>query len=100
MTIAKASRLRLHNISEHIEDGRRSKAAIQRTRKTQPPITVLGTCNFAREKTDEALAQWQQARSSIPKYPCWKPVWGLAFASATRDSAVLNAIRGRNKNDS
>src|SRR5437667_547595 len=83
-----------------IEDQRALKVAIRTNEKDATAHYLLGTWYFAREKTDEALSEWQQARKLNPQIPVLEASLGLAFLHAKQDFAsALNAFEEGIKND-
>src|SRR5206468_1502783 len=83
-----------------IEDQRALKAAIRTNERDATAHYLLGTWYFAREKTEEALSEWQQARKLNPQTPVLEASLGLALLHGTRDFAgALNAFEDGIKND-
>src|SRR2546429_228286 len=83
-----------------VEDQQALKAAIRTNEKDATAHYLLGTWYFAREKTDEALSEWQQAQKLNPQIPVLEASLGLAFLHAKRDFArALNAFEEGIKND-
>jgi tetratricopeptide (TPR) repeat protein len=83
-----------------VEDQQAIKAAIRTNEKDATAHYLLGTWYFAREKTDEALSEWQQARKLNPKIPVLEASLGLALLHAKRDFAsAWNAFEEGIKND-
>src|SRR5437899_10002580 len=61
---------------------------------------LLGTWYFAREKTEEAITEWQQARRLNPGIPVLEASLGLALLHMKRDFAnALNVFAEGMKND-
>src|SRR6266513_265528 len=96
-----ASRLSTINIFPNtIEDQQALKAAIRTNEKDAPAHYLLGTWYFAREKTEEALSEWQQARKLNPRIPVLEASLGLALLHVKRDFAgALNVFEEGIKND-
>src|ERR1700687_2075240 len=83
-----------------VEDLLALKAAIRTNEKDATAHYLLGTWYFAREKTDEALKEWQQARKLNPQIPVLEASLGLALLHKKRDFAgALNAFQEGIKND-
>jgi tetratricopeptide (TPR) repeat protein len=83
-----------------VEDQQALKAAIRTNGKDATAHYLLGTWYFAREKTDEALIEWQQARKLNPQIPVLEASLGLALLHAKRDfPRALNAFEEGLKND-
>jgi len=83
-----------------VEDQQALKAAIRTNEKDATAHYLLGTWYFAREKTDEALSEWQQARKPNPPIPALEASLGLALLHGRRDFAgALNAFEEGTKND-
>jgi tetratricopeptide (TPR) repeat protein len=83
-----------------VEDQRALQAAIRANRKDASAHYLLGTWYFAREKTDEALSEWQQARKLNSHMPVLEASLGLALLHRKRDFAnALNAFEDGIKND-
>src|SRR3984957_353944 len=83
-----------------VEDQRALKAAIRANAKDASAHYLLGTWYFAREKTDEALSEWQQARKLNSQMPVLEASLGLALLHRKRDFAnALNAFEHGIKND-
>jgi len=83
-----------------VEDRQALKAAIHTNEKDAAAHYLLGTWYFAREKTDEALSEWQQARKLKPQIPVLEASLGLALLHGRRDFAgALNAFEEGIKND-
>jgi Flp pilus assembly protein TadD len=82
------------------EDQQALKAAIHADEKDATAHYLLGTWYFAREKTDEALSEWQQARKLNPRMPVLEASIGLALLHGRRDFAgALDAFEDGIKND-
>jgi tetratricopeptide (TPR) repeat protein len=82
------------------EDQQALKAAIHTNEKDATAHYLLGTWYFAREKTDEALSEWQQARMLNPRMPVLEASLGLALLHGRRDFAgALDAFEEGIKND-
>ncbi len=62
-----------------IEDQRALKAAIRANEKDATAHYLLGTWYFAREKTEEAIGEWQKARELNPRIPVLEASLGLAL---------------------
>jgi len=83
-----------------VEDQLALKAAIRTNEKDATAHYLLGTWYFAREKTDEALSEWQQARKLNPQIPALEASLGLALLHAKRDFAsAWNAFEEGIKSD-
>jgi tetratricopeptide (TPR) repeat protein len=83
-----------------VEDQQALKAAIRTNEKDATAHYLLGTWYFAREKTDEAISEWQQARKLNPQIPVLEASLGLALLHAKRDFAsAWNAFEQGIKND-
>src|SRR6266480_3128936 len=83
-----------------VEDQQALKAAIRTDEQDATAHYLLGTWYFAREKTDEALSEWQQAQKLNPQIPVLEASLGLAFLHAKQDFAsALNAFEEGIKND-
>src|SRR6266849_5303386 len=83
-----------------VEEQQALKAAIRTNEKDATAHYLLGTWYFAREKTDGALSEWQQARKLNPQIPVLEASVGLALLHAKRDFAsALNAFEEGIKND-
>jgi len=96
-----ASRLSTVNIFPNtIEDQQSLKAAIRANEKDARAHYLLGTWYFAREKTEEAITEWQQARRLNPGIPVLEASLGLALLHRKRDFAnALNVFAEGMKND-
>jgi tetratricopeptide (TPR) repeat protein len=70
-----------------VEDHQALKAAIHTNEKDATAHYLLGTWYFAREKTDEAISEWQLARKLNPQIPVLEASLGLALLHAKRDFA-------------
>jgi tetratricopeptide (TPR) repeat protein len=83
-----------------VEDLLALKAALRANGKDATAHYLLGTWYFAREKTDEALNEWQQARKLNPQIPVLGASLGLALLHTKRDFAgALNAFEEGMRND-
>src|ERR1700694_2674393 len=83
-----------------VEDQQALKAAIRTNEKDATAHYLLGTWYFAREKTEEALSEWEQARKLNPQIPVLEASLGLALLHSKRDFAsALNAFEEGIKND-
>jgi len=83
-----------------VEDQQALKAGIRTNEKDATAHYLLGTWYFAREKTDEALSEWQQARKLNPQIAALEASLGLALLHAKRDFAsAWNAFEEGIKND-
>jgi tetratricopeptide (TPR) repeat protein len=83
-----------------VEDQQALKVGIRTNEKDATAHYLLGTWYFAREKTDEALSEWQQARKLNPQIPVLEASLGLALLHAKRDFAsALNVFEEGIKND-
>ena len=83
-----------------VEDQRALKAAIRANAKDATAHYLLGTWYFVREKTDEALSEWQQARKLDSRLPVLEASLGLALLRMKRDFAsALEAFEEGIKND-
>jgi tetratricopeptide (TPR) repeat protein len=83
-----------------VEDQRALQAAIRANANDASAHYLLGTWYFAREKTDEALSEWQQARKLNSHMPVLEASLGLALLHMKRDFAnALNAFEDGIKND-
>jgi len=83
-----------------VEDQQALKDAIRTNEKDATAHYLLGTWYFAREKTDEALNEWQQARKLNPQIPVLEASLGLALLHSKRDFAgALNAFEEGIEND-
>jgi tetratricopeptide (TPR) repeat protein len=92
---AQASRLSTAYIFPNtVEDLLALKAAIRASEKDATAHYLLGTWYFAREKTDEAISEWQEARKLNPQIPVLEASLGLSLLHAKRDFAgALNAFK-------
>jgi len=75
-----------------IEDQRALKAAIRTNEKDATAHYLLGTWYFAREKTEEAIGEWQKARELNPRIPVLEASLGLALLHAKRDFAGARTV--------
>ena len=83
-----------------VEDQQALKAAIRTNEKDATAHYLLGTWYFAREKTDEAISEWQQARKLNPQIPVLEASLGLALLHAKRDfRSAWKAFEQGIKND-
>jgi len=83
-----------------IEDLQALKAAIRTNEKDATAHYLLGTWYFAREKTEEAISEWQKARKLNPKMPVLEASLGLALLHMKRDfAAALNVFAEGIKHD-
>ncbi|HXN96145.1 MAG TPA: DUF5107 domain-containing protein [Candidatus Acidoferrales bacterium] len=83
-----------------VEDQQALKAAIRTNEKDATAHYLLGTWYFARERTDEALSEWQQARKLNPQIPVLEASLGLALLHAKRDfPSAWNSFEEGIKND-
>jgi tetratricopeptide (TPR) repeat protein len=91
----RASRLStLYIFPNTVEDQQALKAAIRANEKDANAHYLLGTWYFAREKTDEALSEWEQARKLNPQIPALEASLGLSLLHTKRDFAsALNAFK-------
>jgi len=96
-----ASRLSTVNIFPNtIEDQQALKAAIRTNEKDATAHYLLGTWYFAREKTEEAIGEWQKARELNPRIPVLEASLGLALLHVKRDFAgALNVFAEGIRND-
>src|SRR5438552_9470499 len=96
-----ASRLSTANIfPSTIEDQQSLKAAIRVNEKDATAHYLLGTWYFAREKTEEAISEWQQARELNPQIPVLEASLGLALLHMKRDfGRALNVFAEGIRND-
>jgi tetratricopeptide (TPR) repeat protein len=96
-----ASRLSTVNIFPNtIEDQQALKAAIRTNQKDASAHYLLGTWYFAREKTEEAIGEWQKARELNPRIPVLEASLGLALLHVKRDFAgALNVFAEGIRND-
>jgi tetratricopeptide (TPR) repeat protein len=83
-----------------VEDQQALKAAIRTNEKDATAHYLLGTWYFARDKTDEALSEWQQARKLNHQIPVLEASLGLALLYGRRDFAgALIAFEEGIRND-
>src|SRR5207247_3319804 len=83
-----------------IEDQRALKAAIHANERDATAHYLLGTWYFAREKTEDAVSEWQQARELNPQIPVLEASLGLALLHMKRDLAgALRVFAEGIKND-
>jgi len=83
-----ASQLSTVNIFPNtVEDQQALKAALGTNEKDATAHYLLGTWYFAREKTDRAISEWQQARKLNPRIPVLEASLGLALLHMKRDFA-------------
>ena len=83
-----------------IEDQQALKAAIRANEKDATAHYLLGTWYFAREKTEEAILEWQQARKLDPQIPVLEASLGLALLHMKRDFAgAMNVFAEGIRND-
>jgi tetratricopeptide (TPR) repeat protein len=76
-----------------VEDLQALKAAILANQNDATAHYLLGTWYFAREKTDQALTEWQQARQLNPKIPVLDASLALALLHKRQDFAgALNVF--------
>jgi tetratricopeptide (TPR) repeat protein len=96
-----ASRLSTVNIFPNtIEDQQSLKAAIRANEKDATAHYLLGTWYFAREKTEEAIGEWQRARELNPQIPVLDASLGLALLHMKRDfGGALKVFAEGIKND-
>src|SRR5205807_7074214 len=96
-----ASRLSTANIFPNtIEDQQSLKAAIRANEKDATAHYLLGTWYFAREKTEEAISEWQQARELNPQIPVLEASLGLALLHMKWDFVgALNVFAEGIRND-
>ena len=96
-----ASRLSTANIfPSTIEDQQSLKAAIRANEKDATAHYLLGTWYFAREKTEAAISEWQQARELNPQIPVLDASLGLALLHMKRDfGGALNVFAEGIKHD-
>jgi len=97
-----ASRLSTVNIFPNtIEDQQALKAAIRANENDATAHYLLGTWYFARERTGEAISEWQRARKLNPQIPVLEASLGLALLHMKRDFAgALSVFAEGIKNDS
>jgi tetratricopeptide (TPR) repeat protein len=96
-----ASRFSTVNIFPNtIEDQQALKAAIRANENDATAHYLLGTWYFARERTEEAIGEWQKARKLNPRIPVLDASLGLALLHVKRDFAgALNVFAEGIKND-
>jgi tetratricopeptide (TPR) repeat protein len=96
-----ASRLSTVNIFPNtIEDQQPLKAAIRANEKDATAHYLLGTWYFAREKTQEAISEWQRARELNSQIPVLDASLGLALLHMKRDfGGALKVFAEGIKND-
>ena len=83
-----------------IEDQQALKAAIRTNERDATAHYLLGTWYFAREKTEEAISEWQKARELNPKITVLEASLGLALLHMKRDLAgALRVFAEGIKND-
>jgi len=83
-----------------IEDQHALKAAIRTNENDATAHYLLGTWYFAREKTEEAISEWQKARKLNPQIPVLEASLGLALLHMKRDFAgALNVFAEGIRND-
>ena len=83
-----------------VEDQQALEAAIRTNEKDATAHYLLGTWYFAREKTDKALREWQQAQKLNPQIPVLEASLGLALLHGRRDFAgALKAFEEGIRND-
>jgi tetratricopeptide (TPR) repeat protein len=83
-----------------VEDQQALKTAIRTNEKDATAHYLLGTWYFARDKTDEALSEWQQARKLNHQIPVLEASLGLALLYGRRDFAgALIAFEEGIRND-
>src|SRR3989449_2854284 len=83
-----------------IEEQQALQAAIRTNEKDATAHYLLGTWYFARDKTDEALSEWQQARKLNHQIPVLEASLGLALLYGRRDFAgALIAFEEGIRND-
>jgi tetratricopeptide (TPR) repeat protein len=82
------------------EERQALKAAIRANDRDATAHYLLGTWYFARDKTDEALNEWQKARKLDPKIKVLDASLGLALLRSKRDfTGALSAFEEGIKND-
>jgi tetratricopeptide (TPR) repeat protein len=96
-----ASRLSTVNIFPNtIEDLQALKAAIRTNENDATAHYLLGTLYFARERTEEAISEWQKARKLNPQIPVLEASLGLALLHVKKDFAgALSVFAEGIKND-
>src|SRR6266568_935420 len=83
-----------------IEDQQALKAAIRTNERDATAHYLLGTWYFARERTEEAISEWQKARMLNPQIPVLEASLGLALLHMKRDFAgALDVFAEGIKND-
>ena len=83
-----------------IEDQQALKAAIRTNERDATAHYLLGTWYFARERTEEAISEWQKARELNPQIPVLEASLGLALLHMKRDFAgALDVFAEGIKND-
>src|SRR6266705_1017266 len=83
-----------------IEDLQALKAAIRTNEKEATAHYLLGTWYFTREKTEEAISEWQKARELNSQIPVLEASLGLALLHMKRDfAAALNVFAEGIKHD-
>ena len=83
-----------------IEDLQALKAAIRTNEKDATAHYLLGTWYFTREKTEEAISEWQKARELNSQIPVLEASLGLALLHMKRDfAAALNVFAKGMKHD-
>src|SRR6266567_1432474 len=83
-----------------IEDLQALKAAIRTNEKDATAHYLLGTWYFTREKTEEAISEWQKARELNSQIPVLEASLGLALLHMKRDfAAALNVFAEGMKHD-
>jgi len=96
-----ASHLSTVNIFPNtVEDQQSLKAAIRANEKDATAHYLLGTWYFAREKTQEAISEWQHARELNFPIPVLHASLGLALLHMKRDfGGALNVFAEGIRND-
>jgi tetratricopeptide (TPR) repeat protein len=96
-----ASRLSTVNIFPNtIEDLQALKAAIRTNENDATAHYLLGTWYFARERTEEAISEWQKARKLDPQIPVLEASLGLALLHVKMDfPGALSVFAEGIKND-
>src|SRR5882762_3116991 len=83
-----------------IEDQQALEAAIRANENDATAHYLLGTWYFARERTEEAIGEWQKARKLNARIPVLEASLGLALLHMKRDFAgALNVFAEGMKND-
>src|SRR6266705_1570051 len=83
-----------------IEDLQALKAAIRTNEKDATAHYLLGTWYFTREKTEEAISEWQKARELNSQIPVLEASLGLALLHMKREfAAALNVFAEGIKHD-